>query len=70
MNDVVNTVTRVIAARNQTALAKAEILFIQGAMKEAIEQFVPVENRRPMVKYIKDKLKGLYEEEEAAEIEK
>jgi len=63
MNDVVNTVTRVIAARNQTALAKAEILYIQGAMKEAIEQFVPVENRRPMVKFIKDRLKGLYEEE-------
>lgn len=63
MNDVVNTVTRVIAARNQTALAKAEILYIQSAMKEAIEQFVPVENRRPMVKFMKDRLKGLYEEE-------
>lgn len=63
-NDVVKTATSIIAAKNQTALARAEILLIQGVFKKAIEQFVPVEQRRSMVKYIQSELRGLYTEEE------
>lgn len=61
-NDIVNTVIKVIASKNQTAFAKAELLFISAAFKEAIERFVEPEQRKPMVKFMQDKLHGLYKQ--------
>jgi hypothetical protein len=55
-SDIVNTVTRIIAARNQTALTKAEIVYLMSTMREAIEKFVPKENREAFVRFIMEKI--------------
>jgi hypothetical protein len=55
-SDIVNTVTRIIAARNQTALTKAEIVYLMSTMREAIEKFVPKENREAFVRFMMEKI--------------
>lgn len=51
-NDIVNTVSKMIAARNQTAMTRAETAYILSIMKEAINRFVPKENREAFVRYL------------------
>ena len=51
-NDIVNTVSKMIAARNQTALTRAEVMYMLTIMKDAIKRFVPRENQEAFVKYL------------------
>ena len=57
-NDIVNTVSKMIAARNQTALTKGELMFILATMKEGINRFVPKENREAFVRYLMENVPG------------
>jgi hypothetical protein len=54
--DIVNTVAKVVAMRNQTALTKAEITYLFATMKEAIGMFVAKENQEAFIRYIMDKI--------------
>jgi len=69
-NDVINAATKMIAARNQTALTKAEVTYILMIMKEAIGRFVPKENREAFIKYLVERVPVIEQPEipEIAEI--
>ncbi len=58
-NGIVNLVTKVIAARNQTALTKAELIWLQGRMVELIDEYIPdVERRRSFIAKLRELLPG------------
>ena len=54
--DIVNTVTKIIATRNQTALTKADITYLLATMREAIEMFVEKDKREAFVKYLLERI--------------
>ena len=55
-NDIVNTVARIVAMNNQTAITKADITYLLATMKEAMELFVPKENHKAFVKFLMDRV--------------
>ena len=55
-NDIVGTVTRIIAARNQTALTKAEIVWMMGTLREGIGLFVEPDKQRAFVAWLKERI--------------
>jgi hypothetical protein len=63
-NDIVATVTKIMGARSKAALTRAEMVYFITTMKEAMQRFVPIENQRPYLQYIKKELSGLFEERE------
>lgn len=54
--DVISAATKITASRNQTALAKADVLYIMAIMKDAIQRFVPRENQEAFIRYLKEKV--------------
>ena len=54
--DIVNTVTKIIATRNQTALTKAEIVYLLATMREAIGMFVEKDKQEAFVKYLLERI--------------
>ena len=66
--DIVNTVTKIIATRNQTALTKAEIVYLLATMREAIGMFVEKDKQEAFVKYLLERI-PIVKQEEGSEIE-
>ena len=56
LRDITTTVTRIIASRNQTALARADIVYLFSTIKQAITLYIPKENQEAFVKFIMDKV--------------
>lgn len=54
--DIVTTVTRVIAMRNQTAMTKAEVMWMLMTMKEVMVKYVPKEKQAVFVKELMGKI--------------
>jgi len=58
LNDIVTTVTRIIAQRNQTAITKAEVTWLVMMLKEGMDKFVPKENQEAYVRWMLENIPG------------
>jgi len=55
-NDVVNTASRIVNMRNQTALTAAEIMTLQVVLGDAIEKFVNPDERAACIAFIAERV--------------